>query len=111
MLRNAEKFYVSDHLPEELNEKRHRINQIVAENKAKQASIASKMTISKGKLFVNGEEYNKPIKPLTVEDFNKLSGADMLRINKIPITQSLKITDKGSEFQTYSVDVTSLQEV
>ena len=51
-------YFVNDHLPEELNERRRRVNQIFAKSK-KNPNLGNNMTITKGKLFINGEQYVK----------------------------------------------------
>lgn len=54
-------YFISDHLPEALNEQRHRRNDLMTNNKKKDATLKQDMKIQGGKLFINEELYEKQI--------------------------------------------------
>lgn len=56
-------YFVSDHLPEEYNENRRRQNELFAENKKKDPAKKVNMSIKRGRLLIDDQEYEKKIQP------------------------------------------------
>lgn len=62
------RYFVSDHLPEEYNERRRRANDIIAENKRKPPATKENMSVKRGRLLINEKEYRKAVQaPLPAE--------------------------------------------
>lgn len=55
-------FFLSDHLPESMNEAKRRVNDLFNENKKKQAPYQLDMEFRKGQLIINQELYTKSVK-------------------------------------------------
>ena len=55
------KYYINGQLPEVLNKKRRRMNQINMQNKRKEPSARDNIVIKKGNLYINGERYESMV--------------------------------------------------
>lgn len=61
-------YFVSEQLPEEFNENKRRINDLITENKKKPTEEQMSMKVSRGTLLVNGTPYNKAVQAPRVSE-------------------------------------------
>lgn len=60
---HGNRFFISDHLPEEYNEQRRRTNDLIAENKKRETTKQFSMNARRGRLIIDEQVYEKAIHP------------------------------------------------
>lgn len=93
---NGGAYFLSDHLPEDQNEDRRRINELVMENKKKETSHQLDMSINRGKLIINQVLYTKTVVAPNARDllepdddlFDKADEMDIIKGNTEIIEKS-----------------------
>lgn len=104
-------FFVSDHLPEELNENKRRINELIADNKRKPTSHRLDMQMERGKLMINEEPYQKAIKPLCARDILDPNEKVIDKARTIEIVKGKEESQKNSRFAAFAAAVDDLEDV
>lgn len=105
------KYFVAEHLPEEMNESRRRANKLFSENKRKQPSHKMDMNFSKGRLFINEEQYTKSVYAPTVKDLIKPTEALFNRADEIDIIKGKTTKSNLSRFTSYAAAVESFEDI
>lgn len=104
-------YFISDHLPEEMNEDRRRANELISENKKKASSHKLDMNITRGKLVINEEVYQKSVKAPSARDILRPSD-DMIKIARsIEIIKGDEDIQQKSQFGSFAATVKSFEEV
>lgn len=104
-------FFIADHLPEEMNEERRRANELIAENRKQPASHRMDMSISRGKLIINEEPYQKSVHAPSARDLLKPDD-DVIRIAKaVNIIKGDEVTKDRSQFGSFIAEAHSFEEV
>lgn len=105
--RNSEggRYFVSDHLPEEYNEQRRRVNDIVAENRKKPTDSKLNMTVKKGRLLINEQPYSKAITAPSPADIFKPDEKLWDLANEIDMVKGEEESKLKSKFIAYAAAI------
>lgn len=111
--RNEEggRFFVSDHLPEEYNESRRRVNELVAENKKKKNDDKLKMSVQKGKLLIEDQPYEKEIQAPGPQQIFKPDEKLWDTASEIDMIKGKDQELKDSTFIAYAAAIQDLEDV
>lgn len=104
-------YFLSEHLPEEMNETRRRANELFSDNRRKQASHQLDMNFVRGKLVINEEPYLKSIHAPTAAEILKPDEALFDRAQELDIVKGAFNTVSGSKFTSYAVAVESFEDI
>lgn len=104
-------FFISEHLPEELNESRRRANELFSENKKKQSSHQLDMEFKKGQLVINQELYTKAVKVPSIKDIANPSDELYDKAVMMDIAKGDEDRKGGSLFVSFAAAVTSIEEI
>lgn len=108
---NGVQCFVSSHLPEEANEKRRKINTIMAENKKKPMARKLPISVKAGKLLYKGEPVGTKIQVPAPARLMKLSDSELEALNQIPMVQGGYEEQEESTFTAYATQVSCFQDV
>lgn len=108
---NGGKYFISDHLPEEYNENRRRINDLITDNKKKKGTEQRNMIAKKGRLFIEEQLYQKAIHPPTPEELMKPNQQMSKLADEIDMVRAKDITEQKSKFIAYAAAVHDLRDV
>lgn len=108
---NGGSYFLADHLPEEQNEDRRRMNELVAENKKKDTSHQLDMTINRGKLFINQELYKKAITAPRARDLLDPDDDLFDKADELDIIKGKVDTREKSKFISFAVAVQDFMDV
>ena len=108
--------YVNDQLPQELDERKRRMRQIVAANKKLPPGLKQVMQIEKGVLYIGEKnkgqrKYVPPITTPKIEQLLKLSDEELVGLEEMEIYKSTLRTEQDSTFQMYGAVVSSKAEI
>lgn len=98
-------FFVSDHLPEELNEHRQHMNELFAENKKKPADKKQNMLMQRGNLLIDDESYEKAIIAPSAAEILDPSAPLVETIDQLDIIKGIDGVRGKSRFVSYAVAV------
>lgn len=104
-------YFLSDHLPEEQNENRRRANELFTENKKKETSHQLEMSISKGKLIINQEPYEKSVIAPNARDLLEPNEALYEKADQISVVRGEDELKGGSQFISYAAEVMDSDDV
>lgn len=104
-------YFISDHLPEDQNESRRRINELVAENKRKPSSHKLDMQISKGTLLINEEPYEKSVKAPSARDLIEPNEKLFDKAEELDIVKGGRKIQEQSKFYSFAVAVQDFEDV
>lgn len=104
-------YFLADHLPEELNENRRRINELVAENRKKPTGYQLEMNISRGRLNINDQQYEKAILPPTTREIIESDDKLFDKADELDIVKGEKAEQGKSRFVSYAVAVEDFNEI
>lgn len=104
-------YFLSDHLPEERNEIRRRANELIAENRKKQASHRLDMSISRGKLIINEEPYQKAVTAPTARDLLEPDDSLFDKAEELDIVRGDDDVKAKSKFISYAAAVQDFADV
>lgn len=104
-------YFMSDHLPEELNEERRRVNQLFAENKKKPKGYKLEMELKRGELIINQEPYKKALKVPTTQEIVNPSEAMYKQVEDIDIVKGGEEHQGNSTFASFAAAVESIEDV
>lgn len=104
-------YFISDHLPEQLNEERRRANELIAENKRKTASHKLDMSIVKGRLIINEEPYKKSVKAPTARDILKPDDSTLATAKEIKIIKGDEHSQDKSQFGSFAAEVKNFEQI
>lgn len=99
------RYFISDHLPEEYNEARRRVNDIIADNKKKLTAEQLKMSAKKGRLFIEEKMYEKVIHAPTPSELMKPDEKLYKLAEEIDMVRGKDDTTKNSKFIAYAAAV------
>lgn len=108
---NGGSYFLSDHLPEDQNEKRRRINELISENKKKPTSHQLDMTLKKGNLLINEEPYSKSIAAPTAKDLLDPDEALYDKADELEFVRGGDDLQEKSKFISYAVAVQDLEDI
>lgn len=95
-------YFISDHLPEELNENRRRINDILTTNRKLPKEKKSSIEIQKGKLLVNKKPYKNKIATPSLKELFKQDEDTLDLADEIDLVKGKDKTEKNSHFVAYA---------
>lgn len=95
------RFFISDHLPENYNEDRRRLNDLISENKKKDTAEQLKMSAKKGRLLIDDQPYQKAIHSPSVKEVMKPDAAMRELADEIDMVKGKDKTTDGSTFVSY----------
>lgn len=104
-------FYINEQLPDKLAEDRRYAQQWIKENKAKPSNDQLSMKISRNRLRINNEPYNKKVKPPSAGEILRLERDDIMQTNQSPTVYGDSKLIEGSEFISYAVHVATVEQV
>lgn len=104
-------YFVAEQLPEEMNEKRRRMNELVSENKKKPNSHRLDMSFQRGQLMINEELYHKHITPPSAKELLNPDESLYDKADELDIIKGKKEEQEKSRFISYAVAVDNLDEV
>lgn len=104
-------YFLTDHLPEEMNEERRRTNELIAENRRKPTSHQLNMSISRGKLTINEEQYTKQISPPTAREILEPDEKLFDKADELDIIKGGKVDREKSRFVSYAVAVQDFEDI
>lgn len=104
-------YFMSDHLPESLNEERRRANELFAENKKKTTANQLDMAFNRGKLVINEEPYMKAIHPPSLKEIFNPSEELWEKAKDINIVHGMNDLQKGSHFKSFAAAVEDFGEI
>lgn len=104
-------YFLSDHLPEEMNETRRRSNELFAENKKKQSSHQLEMGFVHGKLMINEEPYNKSIHAPSAKEILNPNEDLFNKAKELDIVKGKKEAELKSKFVSYAVAVQDFDDI
>lgn len=104
-------FYINEQLPDKLAEDKRYAQQWIKENKSKAAGDQMAMKISKNKLRINNKPYNRKVKPPPAGEILRLERSDIEFTNQSPTVYGDSKLVEGSEFISYAVQVSSVEQV
>lgn len=99
------RYFVSDHLPEELNENRRRANDLFAENRKKPENKKLKMSMSKGRLLIKDKPYTKAVTPPTPAEIFTLKEGLMDLADEIDMVKGEHEKPQKCDFVAYAAAV------
>lgn len=108
---NGKPYFISEHLPEEKNEERKRINELFTENKKKPNSHKLDMNISKGKLIINEEVYQKSIQAPNARDMLEPDEKLFDTARELDVVKGDTETRSLSKFSSFAVAVQDFQDI
>ena len=89
------KFYINDHLPESLNEKRRCTQQMKWINSKKDIAHKDQISVKRGKVFVNDQPYSSKVHVPTAGDFTSHSKQDRDRMSDFFFARGETKYEKG----------------
>lgn len=98
-------YFISDHLPEDQNEKRRHVNELISENKKKPVSHRLDMSVTKGKLSINEEPYVKQVTAPTARDLLEPPEDLYDKADELDIVRGNSEEQGKSKFISYAVAV------
>lgn len=104
-------FFLAEHLPEQLNEERRRVNELFSENKKKPAGFQLDMEIKKGALKINQEPYKKAVEVPTMKNIVRPSEALYEKVEDIDIVKGAEESQANSKFSSFAVAVKDLDDI
>lgn len=104
-------YFLSDHLPEQLNEERRRINELFSENKKKPASFQLEMELRKGALSINQEPYKKAVQVPTIKNIIRPSDSMYEKAVDTDIIKGGEETKSNSGFASFAVAVKDFDDI
>lgn len=104
----GKKYYISEQLPEAMQEERRYSQFWIQENK-KESRFD--MKIKKNKLHINNQPYKKKVKSPTAAEVLRLDGAEIMDIRQVHLFEGGSKDEQGSEFLGYAAVVHSAEEV
>lgn len=105
------RYFIADHLPEEYNENRRRISDLISENKKRQTAEQFKMSAKRGRLLIDEQPYEKIIHPPTPRELMK-PDPDLYKVaDEIDMVRGKDNTTHGSKFITYAAAVHDTRDV
>ena len=108
---NDRPYGVSSNLPERELEQDIRKRMIVQKNKNLPKHLQHKVSLTKGLLKVDGEEYKNAVQNLTAGDLLSLSGEDMLNSAVLDVGVGPVLTKEESVFHGFATTVDSVADV
>lgn len=105
------RFFISDHLPEELNENRRRTNELFSENKKKNEKEKLKMSISKGRLLIEDKPYTKAISPPKPNDIFNPSDNLLDLADEIDMVKGKEEKEGKCQFVAYAAVVKDHEDI
>lgn len=105
------RYFVADHLPEEMNENRRRINDIIAENKKKEPSEQHNLEVKRGRLLIDGKQYTKEVNAPKPADIFYPDEKQMDLADEIDMVKGKDEESGNSTFVAYAAAVESLQDI
>lgn len=108
---NGKPYFISDHLPEEKNEERKRINELYSENKKKPTSHKLEMNISRGRLIINEEKYEKAVQAPAAKDLLKPDERLFDLAGELDIVKGGSDIKSESKFTAYAVAVENFDNI
>ena len=104
-------YYVSNMLPNQMNEKRRQLREWVKINKKLPVAKRLQMSIKKGKLIIDGKEHKPEIEPPNVKAILKMPQKEQDLANKLVVKKGGVQVEIFSRFISYAVKVKDVQDV
>lgn len=108
---NGIQCFVASQLPEPLNEKRRKINLIMAENKKRPTSKKLPLSVKTGELLYKGEKIKQRIQTPSPASLLRLQDDQLEALNTIPMVQGSFEEQDESTFTAYATSVSNHQQV
>lgn len=105
------RFFITDHLPEEYNETRRRVNDLIVENKKWSTAEQLNMTAKRGHLYIDEQLYEKAIRSPTPTDLMKPDEKLAQLADEIDMVRGKDNYTGKSKFIAYAAAVQDLQDV
>ena len=103
-------YRIDDELPPKLREEKNKSIHLMWRNKTTTAEKIE-MSVKKGKLIVQGQNYESKIVPPDTHVLSKLKPEEIEELEKLDIRHGVSETVEGSTFTGYVADVQSFREV
>lgn len=108
---HGKKYYISEQLPDVLQEER-RYNQFwVQENKQNPSTSKPDMKITKNKLRINNEPYKKKVQIPNAAEILRLDDDELTSVRSVTLYEGGTKDEQGSEFLAFSARVQSTEDV
>lgn len=104
-------FFLSDHLPDELNEARRRKNQLFAENKKKPAGYKLDMEFRRGELVINQLPYEKAVQVPSAKEIINPSASMYEAVEEIHIVKGEEEFQGNSTFVSFAAAVEDVADI
>lgn len=104
-------YFITDHLPEEMNETRRRTNDLVSANKKKSEEQRQNMEVRKGQLFINGNLYEKKIQTPNARQLFKPDQKMMDLADEIDMVKGKTVMEEKSKFLAYAAAVHTEEDI
>ena len=104
-------FYVNEYTTERRMDEQRRYREVIAENRAMPVSHQMTMEMSRGKLHVNVDIYEKEIQPPKAKDILLMSKDREQSLEKLETKQGQSKAHEGSAFYSYAVRANRHEEV
>lgn len=108
---NGGYFFLSEHLPDKLNEDRRRVNQLFSENKKKPAGFQLDMELNRGALSINQEPYRKAVQVPSIKNMIRPSDDMYAKAMDMDIIKGKEATKNSSKFASFAVAVKDFDEI
>lgn len=106
-----QKYFVSEQLPDILQEKK-RYNQFwVRDNKRKPSHLQQEVNINHGKLYFNNQLYRRKLNPPQNAELLRLDNEELDLVKQVPLFKGGSHEEKNSEFIGYAAKVKTVEEV
>lgn len=107
---NGKRYYISEQLPDKLQEERRYNQHWVQENKHDPTSKLE-MKIFKNKLRINNEPYKKKVKTPNAAEILRLDDNELLSVKQVALYEGGTREEKGSEFLAFAAKCQSAEDV
>lgn len=104
-------YFVSDHLPDEYNEQRRRMNELYSQNRKRDPSKKANMTMKRGRLLIDEEPYKKAVVPPTPRDILYPNEAQFDLADEIDMVKGKEENEGNSRFIAYAAAVKDLDDI
>lgn len=104
-------YFISDHLPEEYNEFRRRINDLISENKKKPTHEQFKMSAKRGRLLIDEQTYEKAVHAPAPAELMRPDEKLYKLTEEIDMVRGKDDTIKKSKFIAYAAAVHDTNDV
>lgn len=105
------RYFVADRLPEEYNEDRRRINDLISENKKKPDTEKLTMSAKKGRLLIDDKVYKKAVHPPSSADILKPTDEILKLADEIDLVKGGEESLNFSHFVAYAGAVQDVADV